>query len=165
MIPEQTLRTALASVTGEPAVLAKDLAWDLRRPCADCPFMKTSEFHEGVAKGLPSLMMALQDNRGGHSCHKTDTRPGCDGPVRGQETGRPIQSCAGFTMMILKTGRGFDLQLPLLEAMQEGKLTSDDVAAMRDQARADKNIFTVPQLLRFYEEGCEDFIAREKADV
>lgn len=153
MIPDDVLRQALSAMTGEKEVLAKDLRYDLRSPCADCPFLKTSEYHEGVAKHIPGYVAELQNNNFGHTCHKTDTRTGCDGPVRGKETSKPIQHCVGALMMILKTGRGFDLQLPLLEAMEDGRISGEEVTAMTARAKKDKRIFTVPQLINFYGEG------------
>lgn len=136
-----------------PAVLAGDLHWDLRQPCGDCPFLKTSPYHEGVEGHVSEYAAALQNNEFGHSCHKTDNRANCDGPIRGQRLPAPIQHCAGALLMILKTGRCFDLQLPLLKAMEAGKISAEAVREMTRKAKADKRVFTVPGLLKFYAKG------------
>jgi len=166
MIPEEVLRTALSVITGESQVLASDIAWELRSPCADCPFMKSSPFHQGVASHIPGYVESIRNNEFAHTCHKTDHRLSVDGPLRGKPNGRPVQHCAGATLMLLKTGRGFDLQLPLLEALECGKLTSEQLQEMTARAKADPNVFTVPQLLRFYEDGVRDLLKSwEPADV
>lgn len=152
-IPADVLRSAISKVTGEDAVLVDDVRWDLRHPCADCPFVKTSPYHEGVAESLAtSHAAAIMQQRFAHTCHKTDTRETCDGPVSGKETGRPVQHCAGALMMLLKTGAGMDLQLPLLQALDDGKLRGEDLRELTARAKADPAIFTLPQMLRFYED-------------
>lgn len=121
-----------------------EIGWDLKRPCADCPFVRTSPAHEGVAGSLPAYMESIESNQFAHSCHKTDMRPECDGPHTWH--GKP-QHCVGALMMLLKTGEGMDLQLPLLQAAQEGKL---DLAEMTAAAKANADVFTVKELLAFY---------------
>jgi len=53
---------------------ADDLDWSRTNPCADCPFLKTSPFHQGVAGSIPAVMHSLERGEFGHTCHKTDKR-------------------------------------------------------------------------------------------
>jgi hypothetical protein len=141
--------------------LASDVSWDLRNPCADCPFMKTSPFHQGVAKSIPALCESIESHSFAHTCHKTDYRTKCDGPVAGKPTGRAVQECVGSTLMLLKTGQGKDLQLPLLQAMESGKLSDDAVRQMTARAKADDSVFTLPELIRFYYRRLKKMIKRK----
>jgi len=143
-IPEPVLRAALESVDPGNVLLASDIDWDLKSPCNDCPFLRTSPFHEGVAAHLPDYAEAIADHTFAHTCHKTDRRPKCDGPRNWD--GR-TKACAGAVMMLLKTGNGVDLQIPLLNAMQAGKL---DAADMTRRAKADKRVFKFREMLLFY---------------
>ncbi|MES2342287.1 MAG: hypothetical protein V4597_11460 [Pseudomonadota bacterium] len=122
-----------------------DVAWDRQRPCNDCPFLKTSPFHEGIAGSLPAYMESIKGGTFSHTCHKSDPRPECDGPHTWQ--GQPWH-CVGAVQMLLKTGGGLDVQLPLLQAAERGEL---DLAAAAIAAKADDRVFTVTGLLRFYE--------------
>lgn len=160
-IPENILRDALAAATGEPAVLASDVRYDLRNPCADCPFMKTTPFHQGVAKSIPGLCESIESRSFAHTCHKTDTRPQCDGPVAGTETGKPVQHCVGSLLMLLKTGNGKDLQLPFLQAIEAGKLSVEDVHALTARAKADPNVFTLRELILFYRDKLSAMLRKE----
>lgn len=65
-IPDDVLRQALADVNGEPAVLAKDVGWDLKSPCGDCPFLKTSQFHQGVAASIPQYIESIESHTFAH---------------------------------------------------------------------------------------------------
>lgn len=143
-IPDNVLRDALEAVAPGNVLLATDCDWDMKSPCDDCPFLKTSPFHQGVAQSLPDYGESIAGSSFSHSCHKTDTRPDVDGPRTFQGT---TKHCAGALMMLLKTGRGMDLQLPLLQAMEAGKF---DVKEMTARAKADDRVFTVPELLTFY---------------
>lgn len=123
---------------------ADQIDWDLKTPCADCPFLKTTAYHQGVANNLQTNMEAIDAGNFAHTCHKTDSREPVDGPKTW--TGRP-KHCAGALMMLLKTGRGKDLQRPLIQALSAGKF---DVHDMTRRAKADKRVFTVRGMLRFY---------------
>jgi hypothetical protein len=125
-------------------IRADEIEWDRPSPCGDCPFLKTSPYHQGVAGSLTAYVESIRGNRFAHTCHKTDNRPACDGPKN--HAGKP-QHCVGAILMLLKTGNGMDLQLPLLQAAEAGKV---DLAARMAQAKAAKNVFTVKELLRFY---------------
>lgn len=163
MIPDGALRKALEAITGdEPAVLASDVHWDLRNPCADCPFIKSSPYHQGVAESIPALCESIDNGSFAHTCHKTDYRKQCDGPVAGKETGRAIQECAGSTLMLLKTGNGKDLQLPLLQAMESGKFSSEAVQEMTARAKRDPNIFTIREFLHFYARKLNQMVAKRR---
>lgn len=122
-----------------------ELDWDLQTPCGDCPFRKSSPFHQGVAKGLPLYLEAIDRGKLAHTCHKTDNREECDGP-RNWKGDRP-KHCAGLILMLLKTGDGKDLQLPLLQAAEAGKL---DLARMIELAADSQDIFTLKEMLAFY---------------
>lgn len=120
------------------------LDWDLKNPCDDCPFLKSSPFHQGVASSLPVVMEMIEAGAFAHTCHKTDTRPECDGPRTWG--GRP-KHCAGAILMLLKAGDGKDLQRPLIRAIDEGKIDIKDMAA---RAKRDSRVFRLKELLRFY---------------
>lgn len=123
-----------------------ELDWSRTHPCGDCPFLRTTPFHQGVAGSLPLLMQSIVDGQAAHTCHKTDNRPSCDGP---RNYPGPPQHCAGLILMLLKTGRGMDLQLPMLQAAEAGKL---DLQQMTALAKRSPQVFTLGLLLAFYEE-------------
>lgn len=156
-IPDPILRAALAKVIGEEAVLVSDVDWDLKNPCDDCPFLKASPFHEGVAENLVQTTEAIMAHRFTHTCHKTDSRPSVDGP---RTWPGKVKHCAGALLMLLKTGNGLDLQLPLLQAIEAGKF---DIKEMTARAKADRSVFTVPGLLKFYANGMARRARRRKA--
>lgn len=125
---------------------ASAVSYDLKSPCDDCPFRKSSPYHSGVAGGVWDTIRTIEINRFSHTCHKTDYRQGCDGPRAGGDPGQ-IQACIGSLLMLLKTGDGVDLQLPLLQAAERGQLDLDDLAA---RARVDEATYTFPEFLAQY---------------
>ena len=127
-------------------VMIDDVDWDLQRPCDDCPFTKSAPYHEGVAGSLENYFASISNNTFAHTCHKTDNRQACDGPKNFK--GERPQHCVGAIMMLLKTGKGMDLQIPLLQAMQDGKIAN--IGELTARAKADDNVFSVGELLRFY---------------
>lgn len=131
-------------MTERTPLLVADIDWDRQSPCNDCPFLKTSPFHEGVASSLGEYMDSIRAGTFAHTCHKTDNREGCDGP-RNHE-GRP-QHCRGAVLMLVKTAHGLDLQLPLLKAGEAGKL---DIFEVERQAKAAKHVFRLDEMLKFY---------------
>jgi hypothetical protein len=135
-------------------LLAADLDWSRQSPCGDCPFLKTSPFHEGVAKNLVSYFDTIDAGRFAHTCHKTDNRPSCDGPKNWNAA--LAQVCAGSVMMLLKTGQGKDLQIPLLQAAERGDL---DLKEMTRRTHADDRVFTTWQMLAFYAKGVAEALA------
>lgn len=118
-----------------------DLDWSMKNPCADCPFTKSAPFHRGVCRSIPDYFDTIRRNNFSHTCHKTDNRPACDGPKNYQ--GDKPQHCIGSILMLLKTGDGYDLQLPLL------------------RAEAAENVFTLQGMLRFYRKALQDLIRGE----
>lgn len=160
-IPDYVLRAALSKVTGDKEVLAADVHWDMRNPCADCPFMKTTPFHQGVAKSIPNVVGSINEGRFAHTCHKTDTRKACDGPVAGKETGKPVQHCIGSILMLLKTGKGKDLQLPFLQAIESGKLSTADLSKLTARAKSDPNVFTIFSFITFYRDKLQKMLAKK----
>ncbi len=163
-IPDDVLRAALSKAIGDKEVLAADVHWDLRNPCADCPFMKTTPFHQGVAKSIPGVVRSIEDGNFAHTCHKTDTRKACDGPVAGKETTKPVQHCIGSILMLLKTGKGKDLQLPFLQAIESGKLSGDDVHRLTARAKSDPNVFTIRSFITFYRDKLQKMLRKKGAD-
>lgn len=135
---------ARAFVEANAKFLAGELEWDLKSPCGDCPFRKSSPFHLGVATSLPTYLKTIDENRFAHTCHKTDSRPEVDGPRTWQGA---TKHCAGALMMLLKTGDGKDLQLPLLHAMEDDKF---DVEEMTRLAKENADVFTLDELIAFY---------------
>lgn len=144
MIHEAVLRKALDEVTGERAIFDVDMRHDLRTPCGDCPFRKSSPFHGGVAAGLVQLLEAIDDGKAAHTCHKTDPRKSCDGP---RPQGGVVQACAGMTLMLIRTGDGADLQRSIIRAIDDGRL---DIRMMAKIAETADDVFTIPELRAFY---------------
>jgi hypothetical protein len=144
MIPDNVLRTALEAVTGEPPVLVGDMHYDLQQPCGDCPFLKSSPYHQGVAKSLPTYIDAIKSGSFGHSCHKTDPRLACDGPH--PTDGRPVQHCVGAILMVMKSGK-YWMQRPLIKAHDDGKI---DLLEWERRAKLDDRVFTWRGMIRFY---------------
>jgi hypothetical protein len=142
-IPETVLRTALESVTGEPPVLAKDVHYDMTQPCVDCPFLKSSPYHQGVAKSLPEYVRTIDAGQFAHTCHKTDPRQACDGPH--PTDGRPIQHCVGSIIMLIKSKKW--MQSPLMKAWADNRV---ELVALEKIAKSDKRVFTINQMLGFY---------------
>lgn len=140
-----------------PILLVDNVAWNRTTPCSDCPFLKTSPFHEGVADSIPQYVESIQRGQFAHTCHKTDNRADCDGPRN--FNGQP-QHCAGAILMLLKTGMATDLQLPLLQAAERGEL---DLKAMTAKAKVAAAVFTLPELLRFYAAELKRQISTPKA--
>jgi hypothetical protein len=130
-----------------PVRKGTDVDYDLKRPCDDCPFRKSSRFHEGVAIETPQLVQSMTDRVFAHTCHKTDPR--ADSPQGQRYEGR-LQHCVGALFMLIKTGRGFDIQVPYLEAAHEGRLDLDSLVAA---AKADTECFTVLEFLQFQGRG------------
>ncbi len=120
------------------------IEWDLQDACNDCPFKKTTPAHEGIAKSIPFYCDTIEANRFSHTCHKTDNRQSVDGP---RNYGGKPKHCFGAIMMLLRTGNGKDLQIPLLEAAQDKKL---DIQALAERAKTDDRFHTLPELVRFY---------------
>ena len=122
----------------------KDLDWSKKSPCHDCPFLKTSPFHEGIAVGAMAVADSIESHTFAHTCHMTDNRSACDGPRNWKK--RKPQHCAGAILMMLKTGEGSDLQLPFLKAVSAGLV---DIADMQKRADKDDRVFTLKQFLMF----------------
>lgn len=77
----------------------KELAWDLKTPCRDCPFRKDVEPHPGVAHELELYFAKILIGEFSHSCHKTDPRS--DGFEPGYKGA--VQHCAGANILTRKT--------------------------------------------------------------
>jgi hypothetical protein len=113
-------------------LLAKDLEWDMPSPCNDCPFRRDAPDHLGVVRNVVGYLNAIEDGRFSHTCHKTDNR--ADAPKNW--SGRP-KHCAGALLFL--TRAKCDLQLPLLEAGQSGKI---DLKALAERAKKDDRVFS-----------------------
>ena len=125
-------------------MLVKDVDWSRKHPCGDCPFLRTSPFHWGVAGSLETYASSIDRGIFAHTCHKTDNRKTCDGP---RNHDGQAQHCVGAILMLLKTGNGCDLQLPLLQAAEAGKI---DIVDMSKRAEQSPQVFTWLEMLRFY---------------
>lgn len=132
-----------------------DLDWDLTKPCNDCPFRRSTPWHEGVAANAVKCAESIQGHKFAHTCHKTDARADSDQGKAWQ--GRP-KHCAGSLIMLIKTGRGLDLQLPLLKAAEAGLV---DIQALSRIAKEDKECFTLNEFMRFQGEGLGRLIRRK----
>lgn len=121
----------------------KDMRYDLRKPCDDCPFMRATPYHSGVAASLLKCKESIDTNVFSHSCHKTDNRKACDGP-KGHKG--PIQHCVGALLMILKS-KDVPYQRPMLIATDDGRL---DFWKWFRAAKADRKAHTLRSLMDFY---------------
>jgi hypothetical protein len=133
-----------------------DIHWDLKRPCDDCPFAKASKFHQGIAERTEEKVRSIGDHVFAHTCHKTDPRADCETSKRYEG---PLQHCYGAIMMLLKTGRGSDLQIPLLEAAQAGKI---DIHELTEAAKRDTACYTLSQFMQFQIDGLEKLARRAR---
>jgi hypothetical protein len=133
----------------------RDLDWDLKRPCQDCPFRRSTPPHEGTAAAAFDTILSLEDHRFAHSCHKTDPRS--DSPGGRRLTGRP-KHCRGALIMIVKSGKGYDLQLPLLRAGEAGLIDLDELTRA---AKADRECYTVTQFVVAQARFAEAFLERD----
>ncbi len=143
-IPEAVLRNGLEAATADQSILASDLHFDMHKPCDDCPFVKSSAFHGGIAASMPGYSQAIDDGIFAHTCHKTDPRAMCDGP---RPQGAKVQHCFGAIVMLLKSGKGRWMQSPLMKAWAENKI---DLPAIEAQAKADRTVWTLRGMLGFY---------------
>ncbi len=122
-------------------LVGEQIAWDMKGPCADCPFRRDAPDHEGVAASIVGYVESIERGEFSHTCHKTDNC--ADGPKN--HVGQ-IQHCGGALHFLVRAK--CDLQLPLLKAAEAGKL---DVHAMTRRARRDRRVFgSVRELVTYY---------------
>lgn len=74
----------------------KEIQYDLKRPCKDCPFLVASELHEGVGAALVEYHGFIERGTFAHTCHKTDPR--ADSEAGKKFRGEP-RHCAGALAM------------------------------------------------------------------
>lgn len=117
--------------------MSDKIRFKLRRPCAECPFKKTTPLHRGVALNLDTLAESLRDETFAHSCHRTDSRSDYRQAKRYRGE---IQHCAGALIMMEKSGC---VSLPMANAMAFGEL---DVKRL-DMAAP---VYTVYEFLTIY---------------
>lgn len=133
-----------------------NMAYDLRRPCDDCPFVKASPWHEGIAAGAMKCVKTMERHRFAHSCHNTDPDADC---ATAKHYKGPLQHCRGVLIMMCKTGDGWDLQLPFMQAAEAGKLDLEELSAAADR---DTECFTLVEWLEFQAAGGERKFARAR---
>lgn len=75
----------------------RDVKFDLKKPCKDCPFRQGAKFHQGVYNSLLEMHHHLEDKTLIHTCHKTD--PMSDSP-EGKKYKGDLQHCAGLLTMM-----------------------------------------------------------------
>lgn len=78
----------------------RELHFDMKAPCDDCPFRRDVPCHDGVGSDLMSIWGKIETGRFAHSCHKTDSRS--DGFTGNEKT--KIQHCAGALIMMKNMG-------------------------------------------------------------
>ena len=98
------------------AVNPGEIRYDLKKPCADCPFRRDVPAHEGIAVSIPEYADHIKEGIFSHTCHKTDARS--DGLVDGYEG--PIQHCAGSLIFMLKMKA--PIQVAMLDPLADGRL-------------------------------------------
>lgn len=74
-----------------------EMRFDLKKPCADCPFRVGAPYHEGVLRDMVELHGGLEMGTMAHSCHKTDSRSDSE---EGKRYTGPVQHCAGLLLMM-----------------------------------------------------------------
>lgn len=80
---------------------SRPLHYDLRSPCANCPFRRDVPHHEGMAAGkIVELFTAMAGSGNvAFTCHRTD--PNSDHPPARNYKGK-LQHCAGFMVLMEK---------------------------------------------------------------
>ncbi len=78
----------------------REIHFDLKKPCDDCPFRRDVPCHDGVMGDLIGIWGKVEHGNFAHSCHKTDPRS--DGFVDSYKG--PTQHCAGAIIMIKNMG-------------------------------------------------------------
>jgi hypothetical protein len=76
------------------------LRFDLRSPCADCPFRNDLPINEGTVGTFAENIWSIIRGEFVHSCHKTDPRSDYE-PAKDYRG--PIQHCAGAMVMMEKS--------------------------------------------------------------
>ena len=98
------------------AIDVSELSFDLKKPCKDCPFKKSTPVHEGILADLMDICNKLDDGTGIFTCHKTD--PNTDS-TDGQKFKGKLQHCAGFMIMAVKSKKTTD---HMINAYADNKL-------------------------------------------
>lgn len=110
-------------VTTERLIDEAELRYDLRRPCADCPFRRDVPKHEGFGSGLAELYLAMFImGTKGHTCHMTD--PMGDS-LAGQRFEGPLQHCAGA--LILMRRESIEPPSSVTRAIDDGRFDFDQL--------------------------------------
>ena len=121
--------------------LARNIGYDLREPCADCPFLKSTPVERKGIQDLPGLMTSLySDGEIAHSCHKTDPRSDAPDPklVNGK-----IQHCVGFIKFAANNDR---VTWRMSMAVHDGSMP-------KEMLQPDDRIHNATDLLQAY---CDD---------
>lgn len=80
----------------------KQLHYDLRTPCDDCPFLRGNK-HEYTENALGEYIARLLEGSDiAHTCHKTDPRSDCKSA---QDYKGEIQHCAGAMILSIRERR------------------------------------------------------------
>lgn len=140
-------------------VLPVDVKYDMVSPCSDCPFLKTSPFHQGVAESMVQYLESMEDGTFAHTCHKTDNRPAVDGPRNHKGD---TQHCVGALLMLMKTGNQKPkrrrktwnwMQRGLMYGLTTRRLSNEKFSALSREADRRKDVFTVNEMIVFYLHG------------
>lgn len=115
----------------------KTIGFDLKAPCSDCPFKKSSGIHEGVAGDLVVYAKKIKEGEFAHTCHKTDVRAGAR---EGALVNGKVQHCIGAILMCEKSGEG---QLPYLAAWCDKKFELNDLQGGED-------VMTLKEMVKKY---------------
>lgn len=94
----------------------RDLHYDLRTPCRNCPFRRDVPHHEGMPAKLTELFPGLPGGNVAFTCHRTDPRS--DWPPARNYKGK-LQHCAGFMILMEKEGEPSN---GMLRAEKAGRL-------------------------------------------
>lgn len=136
-------------------VFADDLHYNLKSPCADCPFRRDAPDHAGIVSAIPGYLETIAAGRFGHSCHCTD--PSADGFKGGDG---PIEFCAGSLQFLLRSGKW--LQKPIAKAIDDKRF---DVIAMEKRAKRSKIVFkSVREMLGHYIGVARRLVEAQAAD-
>lgn len=144
------------------AALRINVEYDLKKPCGDCPFLKTTPFHVGVAANFEGYMESMSRQEFAHTYHKTDNRDEVDGPRNHQG---PTQHCVGALLMLLKSESesesvAYWTQDAILYGIRSKKLTDDHLRHLIKLAKERDDVFTLIEMIRFYYQGMETEMIR-----
>ncbi len=95
----------------------ENLGFDLKSPCADCPFRKDFKMDDGAVAALPGYFEHIKSGTFAHTCHKTDPKSPF---FKESAYSGKVQHCVGSLIFLEKNKT--EIQYALVKAVHDGKL-------------------------------------------